>query len=253
MNRPIANPLLSIVFAEGKRPDHAALVRYAADRAGAGYGYGYVVTHAAADEEAHNWAELLVSGLGFDCLGLAPGPAAQLPPIGPVFGLNSVLVGESISLQPGPHITAGAALPPVVRTLLGLAAALSSLPAVGAVCWHPAGAWMEPQYFQKITADWLQGGVFPALGLTVLQRTGDGAMVSQGLSFFIGQDLRIEPTAAASPEIAARLAVRLIDHLILCGPIREPQAVMLDGLEPVLAVPLDHGTTLSIRPRRRAD
>ncbi len=144
-------------------------------------------------------AELLVQGLTFDCVGLAPGDSAASPEQGALLGLKQFPAGEALSLQPGPHIAAGAALLPVTQALLGLGAALARLPGVLAVCWHPAQAWMEPDYFQTIASDWIKGGAFPALGLATLHPLPDGGFRSHGLAFFIGQELRLEARLNLSP------------------------------------------------------
>jgi hypothetical protein len=72
---------------------------------------------------------------------------------------------EAVTLQPGPHLVEGATMLPVVRTLAGLAAALSELPGVQAVAWHPAQSWYAPQFFRNSVTRWLEGGAFPGLNL----------------------------------------------------------------------------------------
>jgi hypothetical protein len=245
MKGTTAKPLLSLVFAAGQRPDLAALVALgvAAGRD------GFVVDALGTDTAALEGAELLVQGLTFDCFGLAPGAAMASPDHGTLLGLRRFPAGEALSLQPGPHIAAGAALLPVTQALLGLGAVLARLPGVLAVCWHPAQAWLKPDYFQTIASDWIKGGAFPALGLATLHPMPDGGFRSQGLAFFTGQELRLEARLNLSPERMAQLAIRLIDQLVIDGRIAEPRAIALAGMPPVLAVPVDRGQTLVIRPQ----
>ena len=240
-----AKPLLSLVFAGGQRPDLAELIAH-----GAATGSdGFAVDALGSATAPHRGAELLVQGLTFDCFGLAPGAAMASPDHGTLLGLRRFPVGEALSLQPGPHIAAGAALLPVTQALLGLGAVLARLPRVEAVCWHPAEAWMEPDYFQTIASDWIKGGAFPALGLATLHPLPDGGFRSHGLAFFTGQELRLEARLNLSPERMAQLAIRLIDQLVLDGRVAEPRSIALAGMAPVLAVPEDRGETLVIRPQ----
>jgi hypothetical protein len=243
MNGPSSTALLSVVFATGFRPDAAALrVAGAAPTAS-----GFAVT-LQAKAELIDWAELLASGLTFDCHGIAPGPTAPEPPDGTLLGLSAAPAGEAITLHPGPHIAGGAALLPVIRMLLALASDLARLPGVQAVCWHPAKTWMAPDYFARIAADWLGGGAFPALGLTALTRDSEGGLSTTGLNFFVEQELTVPPKHGLSAEGMAKLAIRVIDTLVTLGPVVEPRALELDGQLPVLLVPDASGSRLTVSP-----
>lgn len=162
-------------------------------------------------------------GLAFDCLELAPGRATRPVDPGQPLGLDAAPDGELIVLQPGPHLIDGAGLLPVVRVLAGLGLALCTLPGVRAVCWGPAGTCMAPDYYQRIVAGWLAGGAFPALGLTMLNRTAGGVMESRGLAFLTGQELRFEPGPDVSAQHAGQIAVRLIHLLAEHGPVLAAQ------------------------------
>jgi hypothetical protein len=243
MNGPSSTALLSVVFAPRARPDAAALRAAGADAAAT----GFAVTLEAKAELA-NWTELLASGLTFDCLGIAPGSAGAQPPGGTLLGLATLPAGEAITLQPGPHVASGAALLPVIRTLLALASDLARLPGVQAVCWHPAETWMAPAYFARIAADWLGGGAFPALGFTALTRDPAGGLASTGLTFFVGQELVLDPKLGLPPEAMAKLAIRLIDTLITLGPVVAPREFELEGQPLVLLVPNASVTRLTVSP-----
>lgn len=247
MSGSIAKPLLSLIFAAGQRPDFAAM---AALGAAAGDD-GFASIALGSGVAAIVGAELLVQGLTFDCFGLAPGAAMADPAQGTLLGLQACPAGEALSLQPGPHIAAGAALLPVTRALLGLGAVLARLPGVAAVVWHPAKAWMEPEYFRTISNDWIKGGAFPALGLAVLLAAPDGGFRSQGLAFFTGQELQLDPRLNLSPERMAQLAIRLIDQLVLDGRVNEPRVIALAGMPQISVVPVEDGHTVLIRPQLR--
>jgi hypothetical protein len=48
-------------------------------------------------------------------------------------------------------------------------------------------------------------------------------MHSEGLALFTGQELRLEPELVRDPAAAAKLAVRLIDHLVERGRIAKQE------------------------------
>lgn len=237
--------ILSLVFANGARPDAEAV-------AGIEHGFGwpgsYTVSHR--PDPAEGWLELLASGLTFDCGGLAPAPAGMLPPRGALLGLDTAPMGEAIWLAPGAHIAAGRGLLPIVRVLAGIGSRLATLPELKAVCWQPAGSWMEPGYFRRVVQDWLDGGAFPALGLTSLRRESNGAMVSLGLGLLIGQELRFEPERALPAATIARISVRLIHELIASGPLLEPHEFQGPNGEALLAVPVRDGQQLRVMVRK---
>ena len=179
-----------------------------------------------------DWLEIVVDGLTFDLLGLAPGRSLLTPPPRHHFGLSSAsLAGcEAIGLAPGPHLTGAANAMPVVRTLLRLASALAwQWPAAAGALWLPAESAMRRELFLNAIDAWLAGGAFPALGLTgVTERHGE-ILASNGLEFFTGQELVLDETLSADRVAATRLLVRLIDRLVeqpaLVGEITIP----LDG------------------------
>ncbi|MEQ1540935.1 MAG: hypothetical protein ABL926_01650 [Novosphingobium sp.] len=190
------------------------------------------------------------SGLTFDCGGLTPAPAGLLPPRGALLGLDAAPMGEAIWLAPGPHIAAGRGLLPIVRVLAAIGSRLATLPELKAVCWQPAGSWMEPGYFRRVVQDWLDGGAFPALGLTSLRRESNGAMVSLGLGLLIGQELRFEPERALPAAAIARISVRLIHELIESGPLLDTREFEGPNGEALLAVPVRDGQQLRVMVRK---
>lgn len=192
-----------------------------------------------------------MAGLTFDCHGLAPAPAEPVRAAGSaLFGLGSAPQGEVVSIGPGPHLADAPGLLPVVRMLAALGTALARLPGLLAFGWEPAQSWIEPAYFIRVVGDWLAGGAFPALGLTGLKRESSGAMVSHGLAFLIGQELRLEPDPGSAPAELAIIAVRLIHELVEHGPVRDAQEFAGPGGEVLLAVPVRNGAQLRVKVRR---
>lgn len=233
---------MCLVFAPGSRPDLATLTGLEGMASPPGLP-GFTITHRAPE---HDWAELLASGLTFDCLGLGRGPGQPQPPAGTPVGMRAMPAGEVLSLMPGAHLAGAAGLLPVLRVLAGLGARLAALPGVMAVVWTPAGAWVEPQLFQRSVADWLGGGAFPGLVLTGLERESNGAMVSRGLSLLTGQELRFEPDRRMPAAAMARLAVRLIHELVQSGPLESERDFTGPGGEHLLVVPVRDGAQVRV-------
>jgi hypothetical protein len=208
--------VLSLLFEDAQRPDAPAIYELAA-RSGE-----FTVSHDPREARDGNWLELLVNGLTFDLEGLAPGNGVihELHPH--VFDLPEKFNPfrcSTLTLVPGPHLSGGAAMMPVVRSQMWLAAQLCGLPGIAAVGWLPARTLSGPGHFRRSVTSWLEGGVFPGFGLTALLTVPDGGMQSEGLAFFTGQELRIEPELAADGAAAARIALRLIHELIERGPV----------------------------------
>lgn len=198
------------------------------------------ISHRPVDDPS--WLELLASGLTFDMSGLAG--AERQPPCEPrrdfrhAYGFENPLDPgelEAVELVPGGHIAGGSAMPPVVRTLVGLAAGLALQMPVVAVGWHSAGTVMAPAYFARMVMNWLRGGAFPALGLAALIESDDGTIASQGLTTFSGQEFQIQPGAAKAGADSVKLALRIADHIVRHGPITEPGPV--DGVPGLYAEP----------------
>ena len=190
------------------------------------------------------WLELLASGLTFDLTSLAPGEAAEAPACRHLFGLPDEVRHqrfEAVTLSPGPHLAGGEALVPVIRCLAWLAARLAALPGAQAVAWHPARCWSAPQPFRAGVQRWIEGGAFPGLSLAPLMEGPDGALQSEGLALFVGQELRIEPELAEDPAEGAKLALRLLHWLVESGPLRAMERLVGPNGEPLKLQPSANG------------
>lgn len=236
----------SLLFAAGDRPYASDVERVLAT--GGANGADAMVSFR--PEDGAGWLELLSSGLTFDLTGLTPGESEQtVSPAhryghAPAAGENGF---EAITLRPGLHIAGGQASQPVVRAMAGLAATLALPLAPRLVSWNPAAVWMEPGYFVRVTMNWLSGGAFPALGLTALVLRDDGAVESAGLAYFVGQEIVLEAGEGQASADTAKLAVRLIDHLVRGGPVARAQTLIGPGNEQLLAEPNADGTRVTIR------
>lgn len=206
---------ISLLFARGTRPSADAVSALAA---AAGETVAFSISHRPADHPY--WLELLALGLTFDLQGLAPGIPADTAPPAHAFSLPlaDTCELEALTVRPGPHLSAGATLLPVIRALAALGCELARLPGLAAIGWEPARTAMTPAYYGKVVSSWLKGGPFPGLGLSALIRGHDGSVQTDGLSFFIGHEARIEPIASESPADTAKFALRVIHDLVENGP-----------------------------------
>lgn len=244
---------LFFLFDKGARPGRAALI----DALGANPGISishdpfrddvpHVQSSSAANaSRSGDWLEVLHWGMTFDCLGLAPGPAVAVPDV--VQRLNLPVDLETGSLDalvlvPGPHLADAANSLPVVRSMLDIAATLTdTLDAVQAVCWSPAKSAIAPSFFSGAVRNWIDGGPFPALGLTGLSMSEAGTLETTGLNWFIGQELVLDHALSEDRVAATRLIVRLVHELVANGPVRDIAELQIDRDQRVLLQPMPGG------------
>ncbi len=182
------------------------------------------------EAQEHAWMELLREGLTFDLEGIAPGPASEFPEIEHRFDLEQSPNGfrfDAMRISIGQHLSGGERSLPIMRGMVGLARDLTHhFDDVKAVVWSPSKSAIGRQYFESVSTAWIEGGSFPALGLTAFRETIDGALQTVGLDYWIGQELRIEPPLAGGKFIATRLGVRLVNQLILVGGLSESERIV---------------------------
>ena len=245
-----------MLFAHGKRPDRAAIKAFVAekhavslshdpsnerlvqlvnaDTSGAPSGNNVEPT-----EREPIWVELLRDGLSFDLHGLAPGSLVPFPEVSHRFDLDELPTAkgyEALQLAPGHHLAGGERTTPVVKGMIALARDLAShFDDLLAVVWPPSASAIGRRFFESVSTAWLEGGPFPALGLTAFRETIDGALQSEGLSFWIDQELRIEPPLSSDKVYATRMGVRLVNQLVLVGGVEGSERIIApDGSRLVL-------------------
>ncbi|MBB3941196.1 hypothetical protein GGR39_002864 [Novosphingobium fluoreni] len=217
---------VSFLFRPGERPDRAALEQALAQCQAVAS-----VTH----DDGAGQVEVLASGLAFMCDGLNP---ASVDSTGPGFVASAVPYGfsgevncgghEAVRLYPGPHLSGGLALTPVVRALLALAAELAVSMPVAALYWQPADTLIEPRYFSRVVLAWLAGGAFPAAGLTAMTRLADGSVVTHGLQHFIGYELTFRASALDGDAVSLSGAAAAVDYLMREGAPKALSELTID-------------------------
>lgn len=187
-----------------------------------------------------HWMELLAQGLTFDLAGLAPGPAPPAEVCEHYFGLPPYLgdnAFESVTLTPGPHLTTGGTMVPVVRCLAWLAASMCDLSGLQGVAWGAARSCSSPAYFRDGVIRWIEGGAFPGLGLTALVPQEDGSFLSQGLRLFTGQELYLASSLVEDRASGVKLAVRLLHWLVESGKIEQSTSLTGPSGETIMLEP----------------
>ena len=250
-----------LLFSRDKRPDCDAILEFVACQANVAISHDpqddvpsdIIGGQDAGDDhpgntltQLHNenlWVELVRDGLTFDLAGLAPGRGADFPSVWHRFDLERLPTEaqyEVLHLAPGRHLAGGERLLPVAMGLLGLARDIvDHFDELSGVIWPPSMSVIGHQFFESIITAWLEGGPFPALGLTAFRETIDGALQSEGLEYWIDQEIRIEPPISLDKVAATRLGIRLVNQLVLVGGV--------EGNERVVA---PDGTKLTMRSSR---
>lgn len=240
---------MSLLFDPATRPEAVAI--HELSKQSSEFSVSHDPAQAGGKPAERGWLELLANGLTYDLHGLMPGAAHAPGHFRHRFDLPESFEPEAfkaLSLQPGPHLAGGTAMLPVVRSQVWLATQLCALPGVAAVGWAPARSLSSVGHFIASVRSWLEGGVFPALGLTALAETSDGALHSEGLAFFIGQELRIEPDLAADKASAARLGVRLINELVARGKLTQAERITGPGGGRLTVAPSENGRFVRVWP-----
>lgn len=234
---------LYLLFARGSRPDRSALIAALEDVAGCSISHDpsqhdtavAAVPHVPRWRDGHlpegHWLELLKWGMTFDCLGLAPGPAVALPPAAHRVGCPADLCAEdceAIALVPGPHLADAPNSLPIVRAMLDIGADLvQRLDGVAGISWSPARSLVDPAFFSASVKAWIEGGAFPAIGMVGFSMAPTGRLMTEGLAWFIGQELEFAAELSVDKIEATRLAARLIHELVASGPVAEPCEIAL--------------------------
>lgn len=252
-----------MLFPKGGRPDRAAIASAlrTLPRASISFDPGTTTQKVAGSwadgvdskktEEANSWLELLVDGLTFDLVGLAPGPGISVPECEFRIDFDSDIAPrdhELIGLAPGPHLTGGANSLFVARAMAGLACDLANhFERIAGYYWLPSRSVTGAGFFRSTIAAWLDGGPFPALGMSGFRILGDGGVQSVGLEFFTGQEVRIPPLATGDATAATRLGMRIVHHLAMRGPLSKAESLVGPDGTNLLLEPAEDGRLILVR------
>lgn len=186
------------------------------------------------DTDSVGWLELHSSGLTFDLIGLGDGPTVTLPQTDHEFDCDGNFDRSSLStvnLVPSEHLIAGEATMPILQGLLRLARDfVQHFEQTKYLIWPHSKSIIGRRFFESTVTAFLDGGAFPALGLTAFHEVADGGLETVGLAHFIGQELRLDANIVNDRVAATRLGVRLVNQLVLTGAVNGPEQLTgMDG------------------------
>ena len=189
------------------------------------------------------------AGLAFDLVGLAPGPAIPVPDIGEggaVLRASKRSMVDASSLRLGSHIAAGARSLTVLREWFGIAEAIASAFDATSVCWVPGSIVIAPDRLAEALHAWDTRGEVPVTLLASFRATLDGAFQSQGLAYFTGQELRLEPQLMrGEEELLARL---IFTHLFYAGKQEDTIQLAAPDEHALRLVPSGNGRVVRVWP-----
>lgn len=150
---------------------------------------------------------------------------------------------SGIGIAPRDNITSAKHMLEVNHRLLLLGKWIGeSLNATAAV-WIPSRRLASFAYYLDSVEQYLSGGPFPALFQTSFLESKDGSLITTGLSYFSGQEIRLTaPPGYNETQITERM-VRIIDDMVNHGKIDNP--ARSDGMV--------QGETLFFSPRDDLD
>ena len=237
-----------MLFARGDRPDRAAL----ADFVALDIALHSCEPTATTDTPVSGTLKLVRDGLPIILGGLDDGAPGSFPSIEHRFDLETVPSAdryERLQLTVEPGLPTGDNRIEILRALIGLARDLAAhFENCAAIAWPPARSAISRKYFESTASAWIEGGPFPALGLTAFEQASDGAIHSIGLDFWIGRELLIDAALVKERTAAIRFGARLVSQLVVLGGITESERVVApDGSHLVLHLSSD-GKTIHVAP-----
>ncbi|MGB7374720.1 MAG: hypothetical protein WA922_11285 [Pontixanthobacter sp.] len=131
---------------------------------------------------------------------------------------------EAVNIVAGSHLAGAESTIPIVKALWNMAAGLANrLPHCKMVLWQHSDIAHTPLQFGELAAAWDKKMLLPVGMLVRVLDDIDRGIKTRGLTFFTGQELRIEPELTDDRDWAGRLAMRLAEALIIRGSLSEAE------------------------------
>ena len=119
-------------------------------------------------------------------------------------------------------------MPPVVAGLLSLGAEICDNLPVRLVHWWPSELANGPAFFGEAVRDYANGGAFPALSLVRFEKSGASTITTNGLDWFVRQEIAFDTAGLDEASVVKRL-VRLLHDIVENGPLMDE--MLVDGLQ----------------------
>ncbi|WP_435417727.1 hypothetical protein WAB17_12770 [Parerythrobacter aurantius] len=243
-----------LAFDHDQRPDGAAFLRAVDQLADVAVTLDRTTALPTISTEGCNnilWLELCRDGLTFDCTGLAPGRAHELPSDATWFGEGADRPDAGmpcIGLTLGPHLRGGQSSPTIFRSLAQLASDFAgTLRGCRSVCWTASGAVIDRPAFVDAIQRWTEGGPIPARFFISVRSSPDGMTETFGLAYFTGQELLVDRTVCAGDRAETdRLALRIAEQMMYRGTLAEPEHLVSTAGLPLSLQPTPDGRLVRV-------
>ncbi|MBA4748490.1 MAG: hypothetical protein H2056_07230 [Sphingopyxis sp.] len=134
-----------------------------------------------------------------------------------VGGATEVLACVPTGILEGSRVSA-------CRELFKLAVLLIDLTGADKIYWSPAALWSDAWTFRAAVAEMMASGMPPVLHLVAFHPLGTaGALRSQGLSFFAGQEIEVRSDGGLAARELLRRMARLAIDVMVNGAILSPR------------------------------
>lgn len=206
-------------------------------------------------DDAESAADILARHFAADTLPVAihhNGMDLHLAPASGNIDRPQYIATNPIDLPDGPSLElrlvegGAASFLKSVKALTALAAEIARRAQAKAIGWSEAGTITGGEFFIKVAQSWEDGGAFPAMVLVALQGDGDGGLITKGLFPFCEQELILDLAPMPMPE-QAKIAIRMIDHLVAEGSVTENEIVEVDGFGSFEIDPRHSGKKIYLR------
>lgn len=132
-------------------------------------------------------------------------------------------IGSALSVDFGGNVADGARIAPVAKMLMAFSARLGAVLLAFGFAWVPSRLLSDPSYFIGAIDSYCHGGAFPVLSTIDLQLF-DGALKTNGLAWFSGQEAELRGKGLSDAELIRR-AIRIVHDIAVNGPVLVDQTV----------------------------
>ena len=131
----------------------------------------------------------------------------------PAYGLSA------IGIAYGNHIIGGKHTKAINQAILRLARNLGEYFSASTIIWLPAPVHCEFTFFKQITSQYEDGGPFPVLAQIAISESFNNILITSGLIYFAGQEIKLNTSKGYDPNAAMKTLVRIAHDIASNGKI----------------------------------